>query len=323
MGMTTSSPSFPTLGLRSPDRAVVQRWAWASIVANTVIILTGGLVRLTASGLGCPTWPRCTEDSFVPHGELGLHGLIEFGNRLLTYVLIAVAVGTLVAVWRWSEGRRLRLHAVVLAVGIPFQGVIGGITVLTDLNPWVVALHLVLSLFLVAGSTWLLVRVRGTGPDAVTPLVRRLVLAAYATLWVAVYLGTIVTGSGPHAGDLDVPRNGFDPQLWSHVHAWAVYLLVALTVATLVALRRSPAVTSRTPAFRVAGWLLVAELAQGLVGFVQYFTDLPIALVAVHLVGAAVLVGVATRLVLAVAPAASRPATPERPLATGVPGRPV
>jgi cytochrome c oxidase assembly protein subunit 15 len=301
-----------TLGLRRPDRVVVQRWAWASIVANTVIILTGGLVRLTASGLGCPTWPRCTEESFVPHSELGLHGLIEFGNRLLTYVLIAVALGTLVAVWRWSEGRRLRLHAVVLALGIPFQGVIGGITVLTDLNPWVVALHLVLSLFLVAGSTWLLVRVRGSRADVVPPLVRRLVLAAYATLWVVVYLGTIVTGSGPHAGDLDVPRNGFDPQLWSHVHAWGVYLLVALTLAVIVALRRAPGTSDGSTALTVAVWLLVAELAQGLVGFIQYFTDLPVALVAVHLVGAAVLVAVATRLLLAVNPASPVAAAAER-----------
>jgi cytochrome c oxidase assembly protein subunit 15 len=307
--MTDTRSSLLTLGLRSPDRRVVARWAWASIVANTVIILTGGLVRLTASGLGCPTWPRCTEDSFVPHSELGLHGLIEFGNRLLTYVLIAVAVGTLVAVWRWSGGRRLRLHAVVLAAGIPFQGVIGGITVLTDLNPWIVALHLVLSLVLVAGSTWLLVRVRGTSADRVPPLARRLVLALYGVLWVAVYLGTIVTGSGPHAGDLDVPRNGFDPQLWSHVHAWSVYVLVALTLATLVVLRRSPDVGAGTPVLRVAAWLLVAELGQGVVGFVQYFTDLPIALVAVHLVGAAVLVAVATRLVLAVVPAPA-PAEP-------------
>lgn len=306
MGMTSTSPGFPTLGLRRPDRTVVQRWAWASIVANTVIILTGGLVRLTASGLGCPTWPRCTEDSFTPHPELGLHGLIEFGNRLLTYVLIAIAIATLVAVWRWSEGRGLRLHAAVLAAGIPFQGVIGGITVLTDLNPWIVALHLVLSLFLVAGSTWLLVRARGEQGDPSPLLARRLVVAAYLTLWVVVYLGTIVTGSGPHAGDLNVPRNGLDPQLWSHVHAWGVYLLVGLTLGVLVVLRRVPGTTWRSPAPRAAAWLLVAELGQGLIGFVQYFTDLPVALVATHLVGAAVLVAVATRLVLLVCAAPAR-----------------
>ncbi|WP_286689760.1 COX15/CtaA family protein [Aeromicrobium sp. REDSEA-S38_B2] len=284
-----------TLGLRTPTRDVVERWAWASLVANTVIILTGGLVRLTASGLGCPTWPRCTDESFVPHRALGLHGLIEFGNRLLTYVLIAIAIGTVVAVWRWSEGRGLRRLAVVLAVGIPFQGVIGGITVLTDLNPWIVALHLVLSLFLVAGSTWLLLRVRGDVADDVPVLARRLVLATYATLWVVVYLGTVVTGSGPHAGDVNAPRNGLDPRLWSHVHAWGVYLLVALTIATILVLRRS----GTSPlAVRAATLLLVAELAQGVIGFVQYFTDLPIALVAVHLVGAAVLVSVGTRLVV-------------------------
>lgn len=284
-----------TLGLRTPTRDVVERWAWASLVANTVIILTGGLVRLTASGLGCPTWPRCTDESFVPHRALGLHGLIEFGNRLLTYVLIAIAIGTVVAVWRWSEGRGLRRLAVVLAVGIPFQGVIGGITVLTDLNPWIVALHLVLSLFLVAGSTWLLLRVRGDVADDVPVLARRLVLATYATLWIVVYLGTVVTGSGPHAGDVDAPRNGLDPRLWSHVHAWGVYGLVALTLATVVVLRR---VGTSPLAVRAAMLLLVAELAQGVIGFVQYFTDLPIALVAVHLVGAAVLVSVGTRLVV-------------------------
>ena len=284
-----------TLGLRTPTRDVVERWAWASLVANTVIILTGGLVRLTASGLGCPTWPRCTDESFVPHRALGLHGLIEFGNRLLTYVLIAIAIGTVVAVWRWSEGRGLRRLAVVLAVGIPLQGVIGGITVLTDLNPWIVALHLVLSLFLVAGSTWLLLRVRGDVADDVPVLARRLVLATYATLWIVVYLGTVVTGSGPHAGDVDAPRNGLDPRLWSHVHAWGVYVLVALTLATVLVLRR---VGTSPLAVRAAMLLLVAELAQGVIGFVQYFTDLPIALVAVHLVGAAVLVSVGTRLVV-------------------------
>ena len=116
--------------LLAPDRRTVERWAWASVVANTLIVLTGGLVRLTGSGLGCPTWPRCTAESFVPHRELGMHGVIEFGNRMFTYVLVAVAVGTLIAVWRWSgTSTTARRIAVVLALGIPFQGVIGGITV--------------------------------------------------------------------------------------------------------------------------------------------------------------------------------------------------
>lgn len=282
------------LGLRDPDRRVVVRWAWAAVAANTVIILTGGLVRLTGSGLGCPTWPKCTEESFVPHRELGLHGAIEFGNRLLTYVLIAVVVATFVAVWRWAgTSRELRRLTGLIALGVPFQGVIGGITVLTNLNPWIVSLHLILSLILVSASVLLLVRVRGAATMSYAQSGRSLVLASYAVLWVVVYLGTIVTGSGPHAGDDESPRNMLDPQVMSHVHAAGVYALVVLTVLACVALRG-------TPAFRLAVWLLVAELAQGTLGFVQYFTDLPIALVAAHLVGAAVLVGVGTRLLVEV-----------------------
>ncbi|MET0929867.1 MAG: COX15/CtaA family protein, partial [Aeromicrobium sp.] len=263
---------------------------WAAVVANTVIILTGGLVRLTGSGLGCPTWPKCTDQSFVPHRELGLHGVIEFGNRMLTYVLIAVVVATFVAVWRWAgTTRELRRLAGLIALGVPFQGVIGGITVLTDLNPWIVSLHLVLSLILVSASVLLVVRVRGAQRRAYAPRATALVVATYAVLWVVVYLGTVVTGSGPHAGDDEAPRNLLDPQVMSHVHAVSVYVLVALTIACCVALRG-------TPVGRLAIGLLVAELLQGTIGFVQYFTDLPIALVAVHLVGAAVLIAVGTRL---------------------------
>ena len=280
--------------LLAPDRQAVERWAWASVVANTLIVLTGGLVRLTGSGLGCPTWPRCTEESFVPHRELGMHGVIEFGNRMFTYVLVAVAVGTLIAVWRWAgSSRSARRLAVVLALGIPFQGVIGGLTVLTNLNPWLVALHLLLSMGLIAGSVLLVVQVRG---DVGTPVPARAVALSritFAVLLVVVYLGTVVTGSGPHAGDADSPRNGLDPQVMSHVHAAGVYVLVGLTLITLVALRG-------TAAQRFVLLLLGVELLQGTIGFIQYFTDLPVALVAAHLVGAAILVAVGCRLVLAV-----------------------
>ena len=290
------------LGLRRAETSTVHRWAWATVIANTVIILTGGLVRLTGSGLGCPTWPKCTEESFVPHSELGINGLIEFGNRLLTYVLIAVVVATFVAVWRWSgTSRELRRLAAVIALGVPFQGVIGGITVLTDLNPWIVALHLILSLILVSASVLLVVRVRGGASTVHTSRTRLLVVVTYAVLWIVVYLGTIVTGSGPHAGDDEAPRNGLDPQVMSHVHAFSVYALIALTLACCYLLRN-------TTARILAVTLLVAELAQGLIGFVQYFTDLPIALVATHLVGAAVLVAIGTRLLIdVIAPTRSVP----------------
>lgn len=291
-----------TASLRAPQRADVERWAWAAVVANIVIVLTGGLVRLTDSGLGCPTWPQCTDSSFVPHRELGVHGAIEFGNRMLTYVLIAVVIATFVAVWRWSgTTRELRRLAALIALGVPFQGVIGGITVLTDLNPWVVSLHLILSMLLVSASMLLVFRIRGGSAFARPRFSASVVLATYVVLWVAVYLGTMVTGAGPHAGDAEARRNGLDPHVMSHVHAVSVYLLVALTVAVCVILRR-------TPAARVAIILLALELAQGTIGFVQYFTDLPIALVATHLVGAAALIAGGTRLlvtVVAPAPATS------------------
>ena len=283
-----------TASLRAPGRADVERWAWAAVVANIVIVLTGGLVRLTGSGLGCPTWPQCTDSSFVPHRALGVHGVIEFGNRMLTYVLIAVVVATFVAVWRWAgTTRELRRLAALIALGVPFQGVIGGVTVLTDLNPWIVSLHMILSMLLVAASMLLVVRIRGghqaTWPAYSTPVV----LATYVVLWATVYLGTMVTGAGPHAGDADAPRNGLDPHVMSHVHAASVYVLVALTVAACIVFRR-------TPAARIAVILLIVELAQGTIGFVQYFTDLPIALVATHLVGAAALIAGGTRLLVTV-----------------------
>jgi cytochrome c oxidase assembly protein subunit 15 len=294
-----------TASLRAPERLDVERWAWAAVVANIVIVLTGGLVRLTGSGLGCPTWPRCTDSSFVPHRALGVHGVIEFGNRMLTYVLIAVVVATFVAVWRWSgTNRELRRLAALIALGVPFQGVVGGITVLTDLNPWVVSLHMVLSMLLVAASMLLVVRLRGTSAYAWPARAKQVVLATYVVLWVVVYLGTMVTGAGPHAGDADAPRNGLNPHVMSHVHAASVYVLVALTLIGCVALRR-------TPAGRIAIVLLVVELAQGTIGFVQYFTDLPVALVATHIVGAAALIAGGTRLLVTVVSAAQHTSAPE------------
>jgi cytochrome c oxidase assembly protein subunit 15 len=233
---------------------------------------------------------------------------------MFTYVLVAVAVGTLIAVWRWTQSTpAARRLAVALALGIPFQGVIGGITVLTNLNPWIVSLHLLLSMALIIGSVSLVALVRDAGGATVAARGVRLARAAFAVLLVVVYLGTIVTGSGPHAGDADSPRNGLDPQVMSHVHAGGVYLLVGLTLLTVLALRGTAAV-------RPAVLLLALELLQGLIGFVQYFTDLPVALVAAHLVGAAVLVAVGTRLVLVTRTADVSPssAVPHRPRSRSV-----
>jgi cytochrome c oxidase assembly protein subunit 15 len=276
--------------------AALHRFAWplavANLVANIGIVVTGGAVRLTGSGLGCPTWPRCTEESYVAHGELGVHGIIEFGNRMLTWVLVVIAVATFLAVWRSGRERATRL-ALVVALGIPAQGILGGVTVLTDLNPWIVALHLLVSMAIIGVCVMLLDELRGPARPA-TDRLRAAAWLVFGTTWVVLYLGTVVTGSGPHSGDLESRRTGLDPQVMSHVHAVAVYALVACTLGLLVLARRQGATFVR----RAAGALLVLELAQGLLGFVQYYTDLPEILVGLHMLGAALISAAVTATVL-------------------------
>ena len=284
----------------------LRRWAVASLVVNVVIVVTGALVRLTASGLGCPTWPRCTEESYVSHPALGVHGAIEFGNRLLTFALVAVALLTWVAaLLDRDSGRRrrdLRWIAAGLLLGIPAQAVIGGITVLTRLNPFVVAIHLLVSMALIALSVWLLRRSWGLVPR---PVSRGGVLAARSTfvlMAVAVWLGTVVTGSGPHAGDLNAVRTGFDGVLVTHLHATAVYATVAGTVVCLWLFRS-----------RAALAVLAVEVAQAAVGISQYHLGLPIGLVLLHLLGASLAVAATTNLMLSVRSGRSGPRTGQHP----------
>lgn len=258
-------------------------WAWASIVANIVIVVTGGVVRLTGSGLGCPTWPRCHDESFTPHGAYSLHSAIEFGNRLLTYVLVAIAIATFAAAWQ--TGRRdLRRLAFVIALGIPAQAIIGGITVLTDLNPWVVSLHLLCSMAIVCVAVLLLHRIDQPAPVVLprSPVVA-LAWATFAAAWAVLYVGTVVTGAGPHAGDADSKRNGLSALQTSQLHADLVFLFVGLTLGLLFACYATGASDA---AKRAVTWLLVLEVAQGAIGFVQYFTELPIVLVGLHMLGA-------------------------------------
>ncbi|MGN6780164.1 MAG: COX15/CtaA family protein [Marmoricola sp.] len=264
------------------SRAWLIRAGWATLAANVLLVVTGGAVRLTASGLGCPTWPQCHGSSFTPHGELNIHSAIEFGNRTLTFLLTAVAIATLVIAWR-SRRPELRWMALVLALSIPAQAVLGGITVLTHLNPWVVSLHLVLSLAIICLAVAFLWRID-------RPLPRPTVLGwlTFGAAWAVLYIGTVVTGAGPHAGDIHARRNGLSPLQTSQLHADLVFLLVGLTLAMLV-LDRSRAVR----------WLFGLEVAQAVVGFVQYFTHLPIGLVAVHMLGAALVAAAATWVLLA------------------------
>jgi heme a synthase len=279
--------------------AWIRPLAIATLVTNIVIVLTGGVVRLTASGLGCPTWPRCTDESFVPHGELGIHGAIEFGNRMVTFLLAAVAIATFVAAWRLGRWSVTRL-ALVLGLGVPAQAVVGGITVLTDLNPWIVAFHLLVSLAMIGVAVVLLRRLReGDGPALLTvpSPTAWLVRATFAVGWVVLYAGTVVTGSGPHAGDVDAPRNGLDPAGLSQLHTDVVFLLLGLTIGALFALH---SVGAPARALRAAWALLAVELAQGVVGFVQYFTDLPVVLVGLHLLGAALVSAAMTWLLVGI-----------------------
>jgi cytochrome c oxidase assembly protein subunit 15 len=278
--------------------AAVSRVALANVVANGAIVVTGGAVRLTGSGLGCPTWPRCTEESFVATPELAAHGAIEFGNRLLTFVLTAIAIATVVVVFR-SVRRDLRTLAVLAFLGIPAQALLGGVTVLTGLNPWTVAAHFLVSSVLVAVATVLWLRSREPGVGQ--PLLRRpfplLVTGIAAVTAVVLLLGTVVTGSGPHSGDPAAGRTGLDPELVSQLHADVVFLLLGLTIALLVALH---ATDSPGRVRRATRDLLVVQLAQGLVGYVQYFTDLPVVLVLAHMLGAVLVTAYTARLVWSV-----------------------
>jgi cytochrome c oxidase assembly protein subunit 15 len=273
--------------------------AVASLVVNVLIVLTGGVVRLTASGLGCPTWPHCTGRSFVPHRALGIHGEIEFGNRMVTFLLAAVAIFTFVTALRYGRTAITRL-AFVLALGVPAQAVIGGISVLTELNPWVVALHLLVSLAMIGVAVVLLRRLEeGDGPArlVVAPGVAWLARSTFIAGWVVLYVGTVVTGSGPHAGDAKAARNGLDPRALSQLHTDFVFLLVGLTLAAVMVFR---AVGAPVRAQRAAVALLAVEVAQAAVGFTQYFTGLPVLLVTLHLLGAALLSAAMTWLLLGV-----------------------
>jgi cytochrome c oxidase assembly protein subunit 15 len=284
----------------------LRRLAWATLVANCLLVVTGGAVRLTGSGLGCPTWPRCTDASFTPHGEIGPHQLVEFGNRTLTFVLVAIAVATFVAARhdarRLGRPDLLRL-AVVLALAIPAQAVLGGVTVLTDLDPWVVSLHLVLSLAIVSLAVLLLHRLDHAPTTPARGFVPALGWTTYAVAWLVLYAGTVVTGAGPHAGDASSPRNDLDPLQVSQLHADLVFLLIGLTVGMWFLTRATGGDT------RPALALLAVEASQAVVGYIQYFSGLPVAVVLLHMLGASLVMAAATWVLVS----AREPGDPDHP----------
>jgi cytochrome c oxidase assembly protein subunit 15 len=253
------------------------------LVFQTGIVLTGAAVRITGSGLGCPTWPECTYGSYTPvagQAEGAFHAWIEFGNRLLTFLLLFAAVA--VVIYAIKKARRdLLWRALLQVLGILGQGVIGGITVLTDLNPLAVASHFILSIFLIAGAVSIVAR--GRSPlISVRPTETKVKVLAHAQVlltFVVIVIGTLVTGSGPHAGDLDAPRLKLDERAITWLHADAVIALLGVSLALLVLSEISPETKRRVKIF------FGITLLQGLIGYVQYVLGLPELLVVVHVLG--------------------------------------
>ena len=253
------------------------------LVFQTGIVLTGAAVRITGSGLGCPTWPECTYGSYVPvagQAEGAFHAWIEFGNRLLTFLLLFAAVA--VVVYAIKKARRdLLWRALLQVLGIFGQGIIGGITVLTDLNPLAVASHFILSIFLIAGAVSIVAR--GRSPlISIRPTDTKVKILAHVQVlltFIVIVIGTLVTGSGPHAGDLDAPRLKLDERAITWLHADAVIALLGVSLALLVLSEISPETKRRVKIF------FAVTLAQGLVGYAQYVLGLPELLVIVHVLG--------------------------------------
>jgi heme a synthase len=256
----------------------------ALLTLQAGLVLTGGAVRITGSGLGCPTWPECTPGSYtpVPHQAEGqLHAWIEFGNRLLTFALVAVSLAVLIHVL-YKRRRDLRSLAIGQLLGILGQGVLGGITVLTDLHPLPVAGHLLLSIVLIAGAASLYSRREYSARPRtdLDKLTKRISLLHIGLTFVVIILGTIVTGSGPHAGDEKAQRFGFDIRVVAWLHADAVIALLGLTAAFFILVRSDKELVRRIAVFTTIA------LAQGAIGYIQYFTGIPEILVAAHLLGA-------------------------------------
>lgn len=325
-------------------------YVWLSLATQILIVVTGGLVRLTGSGLGCPTWPKCTDESLVSTAEMGIHGVIEFGNRLLTFVLLIVALLTFIVVTRRAELGKVLLTptlaffagvvifvfglvannffglgfiaiaifltsfavmlgfgfvvvrsaksrepaglvwpAFMLGVGIILQAVVGGITVLMGLNSWIVGLHFVISMLLIALASLLVWRAL---PKPSGELARANVLLSPFTLLVSavtILVGVVVTGAGPHAGDAATPRNGFDLEVWQHYHSYPGYLMITLIAVQLASQWRVTRSLWKDLGTRILTLLFLASSQQAILGVVQSRLGVPELLVGAHMLGAAVL----------------------------------
>ena len=282
-----------------PQTAVF--WAWASLISQILIVATGGLVRLTGSGLGCPTWPKCTTDSLVTVPAQGYHGLIEFGNRLLTFVLLNIAVAMwAVAVRKRGAARELGLlwPSIVLLAGVPAQAILGGFTVWSKLNPWFVGSHFILSGIMIVVATILVWRAHNPGVQVVPAFAYSLAPVIWVFGVVAVVVGVLVTGAGPHAGDAQSVRNGLDLAVWEHYHSYPAYSLLWLVFVQFLVLfradRSEDGKRGRGLPARIARWLLVVLIAQAAIGVAQSRLGVPATLVEIHMLLASCLISLIT-----------------------------
>ena len=265
----------------------------ALLVLQAGLVVTGGAVRLTGSGLGCPTWPECTDGSIKPvitQAEDQLHAWIEFGNRLIAWLILILALAALVYIVKKLKNRndfkRLRLLAILQILGFLGQVVLGGITVLTKLNPISVSAHFVLTLPLIAGALALRHRVLDRPVLELQPMTRTVTKIVTALSFIVLLLGVVVTGTGPHAGDADAKRYPFDFQAVSILHADSVIALICLAIALYLVVKVSESAEVKKLFGRMILIFLAICLAQGAIGYLQYLTGLPELLVGAHLLGA-------------------------------------
>ncbi len=265
----------------------------ALLVLQAGLVVTGGAVRLTGSGLGCPTWPECTDGSIKPvidQAESQLHAWIEFGNRLIAWLILILAFAALVYIIKKLKNRgdfkRLRLLVVLQILGFLGQVVLGGITVLTKLNPISVSAHFVLTLPLIAGALALRHRVLDRPVVLLKPITRKLTIAVTALTFIVLLLGVVVTGTGPHAGDADAKRYPFNFRAVSTLHAESVIVLICFIIALYLVVKVSEDLNINKVFGRIILVFLAISLAQGAIGYLQYFTGLPELLVGAHLLGA-------------------------------------
>lgn len=266
-------------------RGRIRLYALLSLISQILIVVTGGAVRLTGSGLGCPTWPECQPGSLVSVPELGIHGFIEFANRLLTFVLLIIALFTFIAVLLESKEKRKGLFwtSFSLGLGIIVQAVIGGISVLTGLNSWIVGLHFIVSAVLIGIASILVWYSRGAKVFPITKATKYTTVALFPFGVLTILIGVLVTGAGPHAGDADTPRNGLDIDLFAHLHSYPAYVTTALSVLLLFVVLRT-----RQPIASALA-LALTLISQAILGIIQTRTGLPALLVGLHMLGAATL----------------------------------